>query len=644
MGVEDLYWLPEAPPDFNERLKAVAGLETEAQWPALVSLANHRMDFLRTARLDVQLRKIFPAPPNRSVAKPVRLAILASSTVTQLVPPIRVAALRRAIHVTAYEAHYGQYVQELRDKSSGLFAFKPNVVLFSLDAPHLLGGISAAMKSDEAEGELSARIAQLASYWKLAREAFGAQVLQQTVLNRFAPLLGSNEHRLPSSPRQFIRAINERLRDAADAAGVDLVDVDARAAEDGLRAWHDTVLWLRAKQDVTPVAGPMYGELVARVIAAAQGKSAKCLVLDLDNTLWGGVIGEDGLDGIRVGQGSAEGEAYLKLQSYALDLASRGVILAVCSKNDEAVALAGLRDHPEMLMRPDHVASFVANWNDKPANLRRIAHELNIGLDSLVFADDNPFERNLVRRELPEVLVPELPEDVANYAQCIADAGYFETLAVTEDDRQRSALYRGNRDRESFKAHATDIESYLSGLEMSLISRPFDRVGLKRIVQLINKTNQFNLTTRRYTEAEVLGVIEDRRAFGLQLRLVDRFGDNGIIAIVIGRQRGDEMEIDTWLMSCRVLGRQVEEATLNLIAQEAARRGAKKLVGIYRPSARNDMVREHYTRLNFLLAGREEDGASRHVLDLSGFTPRTTSIRLEESIAETQMCAMTHKN
>jgi len=258
---------------------------------------------------------------------------------------------------------------------------------------------------------------------------------------------------------------------------------------------------------------------------------------------------------------------------------------------------------------------------------------LNIGLDALVFVDDNPFERNLVRAELPEVLVPELPEDAANFAQCIADAGYFESLGITDEDRLRTASYRENRSREIFRADATDIGAYLRGLEMRLIWSAFDRTGVKRIVQLINKTNQFNLTTKRYTEAEVGGIMEDANAFGLQLRLVDRFGDNGIIAVIVGRQSATEpdIEIDTWLMSCRILGRQVEEATLNLLATEASRRGAKRLIGTYLPTAKNGMVKDHYARLSFSLIGEKEDGSSRSVLDLSRFTPFETSIRLESA-------------
>jgi FkbH-like protein len=428
---------------------------------------------------------------------------------------------------------------------------------------------------------------------------------------------------------------------------VDLLAVDDRAACDGLAAWHDAGLWHRAKQEISPAAAPFYGDLVGRLIAAKQGKSYKCLVMDLDNTLWGGVIGDDGLAGIVIGQGSALGEAFVAFQEYARELSRRGIILAVCSKNDEANALEPFDKHPEMVLRRGDIACFVANWTDKAANLRAIATELNIGLDSLVFVDDNPFERSLVRQELPMVAVPEVGDDPVHYGRILADAGYFEGVAVTQEDRERGGQYQGNRMREALKSSATDLPSYLRGLQMQLIWRRFDPVGLSRTVQLINKTNQFNLTTRRYSEEDVLGVMRDNRAFGLQLRLLDRFGDNGIISIVIGRMQlapehdmeqnpGDDgtdagdLLIDTWLMSCRVLGRQVEPTTLNLVAEQAQRLGARRLVGEYVPTSKNAMVRDHYARLGFTVVHAAEDGASRAVLDLGGFTPAETFIDVRE--------------
>jgi FkbH-like protein len=626
-----LYWLPEIE-DWRGRLRGL-GDNREAAWDEAVALANSRLDFIRTNALDQTITKLFgDTPPKDLSTKPIRLALLGSGTMAHLHAAVRVAGLRRGLWISIYENDYGQYWQELTDPASALYEFKPNAVLFALDPHHLAVGIDAALHAPDAELAFSEVRDRIGECWRLAREAFRCPIIHQAPLPVHPNLLGNNEHRLPGSRQSFILRLNHELRSLADAEGVDVLALDSRASLDGLKAWHDPALWHRAKQEISPAAAPMYGELVARLLAAKQGRSAKCLVLDLDNTVWGGVVGDDGLEGLVIGQGSALGEAFVAFQEYARELSRRGVILAVCSKNDEANAVEPFDKHPEMVLKRHDIASFVANWNDKASNLRAIADELNIGIDSLVFVDDNPFERALIRRELPMVAVPEVGDDPATFAQTLADAGYFEALAVTEEDRARGEQYQGNRQRERLKASTTDLDSYLRSLEMELIWRQFDKVGLQRTVQLINKTNQFNLTTRRYTEEDVLAVMEDRRAFGLQLRLVDRFGDNGIIAIVIGKMNGPEdLVIDTWLMSCRVLGRQVEPTTLNLIAETAKRLGARRLIGEYLPTKKNGMVKDHYAKLGFTVVKTGEDGSSRAVLDLPTFAPASTFITVTEA-------------
>jgi FkbH-like protein len=303
----------------------------------------------------------------------------------------------------------------------------------------------------------------------------------------------------------------------------------------------------------------------------------------------------------------------------------------VCSKNDEANALEPFDSHPDMVLKRSDIASFVANWQNKADNIRAIAQDLNIGLDSLCFIDDNPFERNLVRQELPMVAVPEVSDDPTGYPLALADGGYFESLSVTDEDRERTSQYQGNKAREALKAAVTDLPSYLRGLEMQLIWKRFDNIALQRIVQVINKSNQFNLTTRRYTNEDVIAVMADPTAFGLQLRLTDRFGDNGIIAIIIGRlQDNNDLYIDTWLMSCRVLGRQVEPTTLNLIAQEAAGLGARRLIGEYIPTKKNGMVKDHYAKLGFTVMETDPAGGNRNILDLATFTPADTFIHVVE--------------
>ncbi|MGO9596250.1 MAG: HAD-IIIC family phosphatase [Steroidobacteraceae bacterium] len=621
-----LYWLPEVA-DWRDQLKALMH-DSEGCWERVQRLSKSRLDFARTNALDGILRHAFgTAPPPLSGTKPVRLAVLGSSTTAHLLPSIRIGGARRGLWVDTYENEYGQYLQELLDPNSALHKFRPNAVLFAFDAHHLTRGIHAALSATESEQALEETEQQLRRSWSLARDAFGCHLIQQTAINVAPSLLGNNEQRLPGSPRLFIDRFNQDIRLMAEQESIDLLDINAKVAEHGLAAWHDPALWHRSKQEVTPAAAPFYGDMLGRLLGAKQGRSAKCLVLDLDNTLWGGVIGEDGFDGIVLGQGSPLGEGFVALQEYARELARRGIILAVCSKNDEDVALEPFESHPEMVLKRNDIAAFRANWLDKPANLRAIAEEINIGLDALVFLDDSSFERNLVRDELPMVAVPEVPDEPALIPHMLADAGYFEGVEVTEEDRERTRQYQVNKAREVLKSTSTDLNSYLIGLEMELICRRFDDVGLQRTVQLINKTNQFNLTTRRYTEADVVEIMSSPHSFGLQLRLLDRFGDNGIIAIVIGRAQDQaSVLIDTWLMSCRVLGRQVEAATLNLIVAEAHRLGAIELIGEYRPTKKNGMVREHYARLGFKLMEQREDGSSLAKLDVRQFVPRETFI------------------
>jgi FkbH-like protein len=627
-----LQWLPDLP-DWRRKLRALP--EAPDPWAAAMQLAQARLDFACTNALDQMLRRHHVGPPATSGTKPIRLALLGSSTLAHLHGAIRVGGLRRGIPIDIHENQYGQYFQELLDPQSALHRFQPNAALFAIDAHRLTDGLNLSADPQEAEAALNAIAAHLEQCWSLARQAGAGQVIQQTALDIFPALMGQNEHRLPGSPARFIAALNQRLRHMADAHGVDLLALDAAAYRDGIGAWHNPSLWHRAKQEVNPAMAPTYGDMAARLIAAAQGRSYTCLVLDLDNTLWGGVIGDDGLSAIVLGQGSPMGEGFLAVQLYAKNLSRRGIILAVCSKNDEANALEPFEKHPEMLLRRSDIAAFRANWDDKAANIRAIARDLNIGLESLVFLDDNPFERNLVRAQLPMVAVPEVPDDdPALIPGLLAAAGYFESRGITEEDRARTAQYQENRARDQLRATATDLDAYLRALDMHMVWNRFDQLGLQRIVQLINKTNQFNLTTRRHTEADIQALMNDPTSFGLQIRLTDRFGDNGIIAVVIGRATAPAtITIDTWLMSCRVLGRGVEATTLNLVASQARLLGAHTLIGEFIPTSKNAMVRDHYTKLGFTTLAEAPEGSSTAMLDLTRFEPLPSFIHVTEGHA-----------
>ena len=424
------------------------------------------------------------------------------------------------------------------------------------------------------------------------------------------------------------------------AGDVVLVDAARLACNVGLENWHDPRHWHASKISFSPEFIATYADLVARTLAAVRGKSRKCLVLDLDNTLWGGVIGDDGVEGIDLGQGSATGEAFLAVQRMALELRGRGVLLAVCSKNDEAVARRPFREHPDMLLREDDIAVFQANWTDKATNLRAIAQALNIGVDALVLLDDNPAERLQVRQSAPVVATPELPQDPALYPRTLAAAGYFEAVSVSDEDRSRAAFYQADNRRAAVLAAATDdMDAYLTSLEMVCTIAPFDPISRVRVAQLVNKSNQFNLTTRRYSEAEIQAAEVDPRRHTVQIRLLDRFGDNGLICVLIADKGLQSWSIDTWLMSCRVLGRRVQEAALQALVGAARAAGATELIGRYIPSAKNQMVKDHYERLGFELMESGSDGATTWRLPVAAFVApvlpmevRDLRIASEESV------------
>jgi FkbH-like protein len=606
--MEQLDWLP-VHSNFSHALKdARAEQDPAGRLSRLVGLAGYRRDFIATEKLDRSISECLHQLTTSGLPDPLhltqaRLAILSSHTVDHLAPAARVAGLARRVAMSIHVGPYGLYRQALMGSDPDLSAFGPQFLLLALDAHEVQSGIPIDATEKDAADAVSKRIEDLRQLWRAGRERYGAQIIQQTFVATAPPLFGSYEGLVPGSPSVFIERLNDAIRSAARQDGVLLLDLAWQARRCSGEDVGDPVRWHQAKQLVSPHFAPQYGDWLARIIAASLGLSRKCLVLDLDNTIWGGVIGDDGLDGIRLGQGDALGEAFLDFQRHIVALGQRGIVLAVCSKNDPAIAEAAFSDHPEMALRRGDIASFVANWDDKASNLRRIARELNLGLDSIVFVDDNPAERHIIRLELPAVAVPELPDDVAGYAGSLADAGYFEAAAFTADDAIRGRTYRANAERQANLGRATDMEGYLKDLSMTLVASEIRAVDLPRAAQLINKSNQFNLRTRRYTEAELERLVADPAVLAMCFRLRDRFGDNGLISVILARDDAqwgkEDLFIDTWLMSCRVLGRQVEVAALEVVAKEAAMRGARSLIGEYRRTPRNGLVSDHYAKLGF---------------------------------------------
>jgi FkbH-like protein len=624
-------WLP-TPSDFRGDLHTAREIPRLAdRFEKLARLAEHRLGYLETLQLDRVLREQGnESPPGFST---LRLAIISSSTVDHLAPAIRVAGLRRKLLIKVHVGGYGLYRQEILDPASPLHKFDPHIVLLSLTAREVCNGVSLTATVEEVDETVIRSLDDLRLLWRRARETLKATIIQQNLLNVTNSVFGSYDRLVPGAPARVVARLNDRLAAAAASDLVLLLDIVGASERDGRDVWFDNARWLQGKLEIAPQAAPYYGELLVRILAAQRGLSKKCLVLDLDNTLWGGVVGDDGIEGIVLGEGSAAGEAYLAVQRYARQLSERGVILAVCSKNDPATAQAVFRDHPEMILRLPHIAAFVANWEDKAENLRTIAAQLNIGLDSLVFVDDNPVERARIREELPMVAVPELPEDPAHYVRCLADAGYFEAVSFTVEDRQRAEQYAANTRRDELLESSGSMEDFLRRLEMSTLCGPFAAVDLPRVTQLINKTNQFNPTTTRYSTEEVQHLASAPENVTLQFRLVDKFGDNGLVSAMILRSNADSpdvLEVDCWVMSCRVFGRQLEFEAMNTAVAEARRRGARVFCANYIPTKQNAVIRELYPSLGFTQVHDTDsfNGTTRWILNLSDYVSRQTHIAL----------------
>lgn len=617
LSLLDLPWLPRLSPDFKSSLATVQDSDGVDWAVALPALAQQALGLNQAMSLSRAVKRLGGQRPTRSLTT-FKLGIVSNATLDFVVPFLEATALRYGIALEVVTGPFGQAMQAALDPASIINAAKPDAVLLALDHRGLpfrqdSGGTWPPYKADAALRELDAIRQGI-------RQHSGAICLVQSVPVPLTPLFGSLDATLAGSARAAIAQFNLAIAGDVSSRGDVLVDVDALAQAVGLGEWHDDRDWHLAKLPFARSALPLYADFVVRTIAALRGKSRKCLVLDLDNTLWGGVIGDDGLEGIAIDQGDARGEAHRAVQAAALDLRRRGVVLAVCSKNDDATARLPFREHPGMLLKEDDIAVFVANWDDKASNLERIAQRLDIGLDSLVLLDDNPAERAQVRLSLPQVAVPELGDDPSTFVRTLMMAGYFESVAFTPEDLARADQYRGNAHRAELLEGSRDLGEFLQSLQMQIRFAPFQSQGRKRITQLINKTNQFNVTTRRYTEAQVAEMETSAAHYTLQINLTDQFGDNGMICAVICHRRSEQWEIDSWLMSCRVLNRKVEEAICNRIACDAFDAGARQLIGVYRPTPRNKIVAGLFEQLGFSRIDSPEDD-QRWVLKLDDFKP-----------------------
>jgi FkbH-like protein len=559
---------------------------------------------------------------------PTRVAILGGSTTTEVKSMLELFLLAQGIEPTFYESGYNRYSEEVELKNPDLWDFKPHIVLIHTtwhnisEFPELLEG------EDEVEHRVFREMARFTSLWEKVHTELGALIIQNNFDLPRLRQLGNLEASESFGRVNFVLRLNAEFAKYARTHSRFLInDILYLSTQVGQAVWFRNSYWYNFHMALSPAATVALAHNVAAIVKAVYGKSKKCLVLDLDNTLWGGVIGDDGLQNLILGKDHPLGEAFLDFQRYVKDLQQRGVILAVCSKNDAENAEEAFL-HPDSILKLEDFSVFKANWDPKPENIRAIASELNIGLDSIVFVDDNPAERDLVAAQLPEVAVPNMGADVSGFPDVLEQERYFEVDKVVQDDLNRSAYYSSNAQRSAGQGKFSNYEEFLTSLEMTAEIGPFVPVYLERITQLINKTNQFNLTTKRYTSAEVVAVAQDPAFITLYGRLADRLGDNGLVSVLIGQVSNETLQVDLWLMSCRVLKREMEFAMFDALVEQCQARGIRRVVGVYIPSKKNSMVAGHYASLGFSAMEGAPEGRELWWYDVPAtYSPKTRYIR-----------------
>lgn len=559
----------------------------------------------------------------------LRLAVVGGSSLRPLADLVEhFMVVLGDVQLKLWTGDYDNYISEIMDEDSNLYSFQPELVMVlpSEKRCRYTGKFTDPLAMQEAEAGQAVR--DLLDLAERINSISGAAVIIGNF--RLPPYFDPGPMRTSglTSDYAFRKHVNYLLGLSLPAY-VHICDIEFLANRLGTLRATDERTWFESKQPFSTDLMVVVAREVAVLARSLKRAAKKLIVLDLDNTLWGGVIGDDGLEGIEIGTTSPRGEAYRDFQQALLELSKRGVLLAVCSKNDHEKAIEPFLKHPEMVLRLSNIVNFKANWEPKSENIRQIALELNLGLDSFVFLDDNPAEIDIVRQFVPEVEAIWLGEDPSTYTPKLKDCRHFELRSVTKEDLERVHLYQQEAKRQELKSTTTDMGAYLASLEMMAVVSEFTMIDAPRISQLINKSNQFNLTTRRRTEAEVQSLIGSREHASFTVRLSDRFGDHGLIAIVVTTIAGPELLVDTWLMSCRVLKREVEEATLNEIVRLAQEHGCKRVVGTYKPTAKNSMVRELYPRLGFA-PGEIGEEASTYVLDVETYVPKTTKIQIAE--------------
>ncbi|MBI3616097.1 MAG: HAD-IIIC family phosphatase [Candidatus Omnitrophica bacterium] len=552
---------------------------------------------------------------------PLRLAVLRSFTIEPLIEVLKVKLFLEGYRLELFLNEFNQVEQEILDPQSRFYRFSPQVVFLAVRleelCPALLKGRSR-LSPPQLE-EMEKEVLSTLSGWieMMIRQGIPNFLLSNFLVPPAGPQ-GIFDLQTPAGQIPVIRRLNLKLLSLREPfPQMILFDLELLASGLGKAQFLDPLQYYRMSNPYALSAYPAYGEFLLRHLKALLGHRRKCLVLDLDDTLWGGVLGEEGIQGVKLSD-TYPGNCYKDFQKGLLELHDRGILLAVNSKNNLDEALAMIRTHPEMILREESFSAVRINWKDKAENLLEIAQELNLGLDAFVFMDDSPAECQRIREAFPEVMVAELSKQAHRFRSVLENLGCFEQIALTPEDRSRTDLYRTQGQRQKLASQSGNLEEFYAGLKMCATLYRNDPRHVSRIAQITQKTNQFNLTTRRYTESEILRFMKQGMVYAL--RLEDRFGDNGIIAaaIVLPKGTSGEWVIDSFLMSCRVILRTVEDTFLGIIAQEAEEAGKKQLVGIYLPTARNGMVNEFYLKRGFRLRRQEPSGEMEYLLELGG--------------------------
>lgn len=541
-----------------------------------------------------ELKKILK---NDNSGLPVlKLALLGDTATQFLATAIKGIGIERGYNIDLFESEYNQIEQQIFDPTSELNSFDAQFVVV-FQSTHKLNEKYSLMPSDSWGTLAEQRI----EFVKTICEVIKVPVIYFNYSEIEDTVFGSYANKVSNSFSYQVRKLNYELMNLTQAfSNLFICDLAGLQNKFGRDFIFNPSIYTSTEMILSLDAVPYVASRVMDIVAALQGKVKKCLILDLDNTLWGGIIGDDGLEGIELGHGLGIGKAFSEFQMWIKKLKNRGIIICVCSKNDEAKAKEPFEKHPDMILKLEDISVFIANWESKVDNIRMIQKILNIGFDSMVFLDDNPFERNVIRENISGIIVPELPEDPAYYLEYLYSLNLFETASYSVADKDRTKQYQVQAERVAFSKTFANEDDYLKSLNMVSKVEGFNNFNIPRVAQLSQRSNQFNLRTVRYSDVDIKALSEDSNSICLAFSLEDKFGDNGLIAVVImKKQDAETLFIDTWFMSCRVLKRGMENFTLNTIVSAAKNKGYKKIIGEYLPTPKNEMVKDHYANLGF---------------------------------------------